>query len=142
MAVTWRSCAASAHAMFVDTEVLPSPGSHEVTAIMAEAPAGRLMRRLLRNSWNASIAMGSLCLTNRSVGRSPERATRGISPSTVAPIRSLTSVTRLSRRRMPAAHIAAKMPRITPKAAAPNRMGVRGLDGDGGGVAGDSWFSV
>ena len=94
------------------------------------------MSRLLRSSWNASMAMGSVCFTNRSVGRSPGSATRGISPRTVAPIRSLTSVTRLSRRLIPAAQIAAKMPRMMPKAAAPTRTGLRGFDGDFGGGAG------
>src|SRR5580704_1488798 len=141
MAVTWRSWAASAHAMLVDTDVLPSPGSHEVTAIIADAPAGRLMSRLLRSSWKASMAIGSLCFTNRSVGRSPGTETRGISPSTVAPMRSFTSVNRLSRRRTPAAHMAAKMPRMTPNAAAPKMMGARGFDGAVGIWAGDSWLS-
>ena len=68
IAVTWRSWEASAQAMLVATDVLPSAGSHEVTAMVADDPAGRLMSRLLRSSWNASMAMGSVCFTNSSPG--------------------------------------------------------------------------
>ena len=62
--------------------------------------------------------------------------TRGISPRTVAPIRSFNSVTRLKRRRTPAEARPANTAAMMPKPTAAKRRGLVGLAGVVGGVAG------
>ena len=131
-----RPSAASTQAMLATTDVLPSEGSHEVTAIDVGPPSGMLKSRLLRSSWKASITMGWRPRVKRLDGRMFPLMTRGISPSTVAPIRSFNSVTRLNRRRTPAEASPANTAAMRPKPMAAKRMGMVGLDGVAGTCAG------
>ena len=118
--------------MLATTDVLPSDGSQDVTAIDVGPPSGMLRSRLLRSSWKASITMGWRPRTKRLDGRMFPLMTRGISPSTVAPIRSFNSVTRLNRRRTPAEASPANTAAMRPKPMAAKRTGVVGLAGEVG----------